>query len=480
MQSTKKLLLAILFALLAAGPTSANCLETSNVVTIGRGTLTVSVSNATPQGITAQIVKSTNAQTLGVFDARAIGEDILVSSLGFKIIGSTSASDNGTPLTSVGLYNEAGNLVSSNFVDFTDAELKSGTAKYFNLSVVIPANTTKKFYIKGVTEGIMFPDPAFLTVRLANNLAGGNAIIGTGVDSSIREGSHNVNLVSTLALPVISVNQGPDGIVSGDALIAPRNQAILSPSAQVLVGTMKYAALREDQIGKEFILVGFPSIGTLDGLISSVALYDGTTQITNFVAPSGDTILFSGADVFSPAVTFVKGTAKTLSIIANVAGNIDGKSFYFGGEVTTVGKTSGQPFSTPTVDLRTYVGSEMEAGEYVIRTKVLEIHRLPSSPLNFVGRGMYKTYAIFGIDSHGVKGATEIKNICFRNAFDLASNTTPNMYRLVDTGNGTIFPVTVNIDVEKAKICFSGINWLNIEPGVTKTLLLRQTFLCGR
>lgn len=154
-----------------AGPAIALAAGATNEIAITRGSLSVSVSSATPQGTDAQYVKSTSAQTLGVFDIRAIGEDVLVSSLGFSITGPSGATGS---ITSVGLYNEAGGLISSNLVDFTAAEWDNSpsAAKYFNLSATIPANTTQKFYVKGITNGITAPDPASIVVALVNNQTG--------------------------------------------------------------------------------------------------------------------------------------------------------------------------------------------------------------------------------------------------------------------------------------------------------------------
>jgi hypothetical protein len=334
-----------------AGPATALSAGASNEITIGRGSLTAAISSATPQGTAAQFVKSTSAQTLGVFDIRAVGEDVLVSSLGFKITGPASiTSTSNDPIVSVGLYNEAGALISSNQVDFTEANVESGTVatdKYFNLSVTIPANTTQKFYVKGITNGLTLPAPASFIVALQKNLTGTKSIIATGMNSSAQEGSDNITSDSTLALPAISVNQGPIATVSGDPLKTPLNQSVMSPSPAV-IGTVKITAQREDQTLRSIVLTGNPSTSTMAGLLSTVTLYDYETgvQLTNAVAPVGDTVTFAGTDVLTPAVTFVKGTAKTLKVVAQTVSDITGTTLYLtiantSGHLTTVGKTSG-------------------------------------------------------------------------------------------------------------------------------------------
>jgi hypothetical protein len=447
-----------------AGPAIALAAGATNEIAITRGSLSVSVSSATPQGTDAQYVKSTSAQTLGVFDIRAIGEDVLVSSLGFSITGPSGATGS---ITSVGLYNEAGGLISSNLVDFTAAEWDNSpsAAKYFNLSATIPANTTQKFYVKGITNGITAPDPASIVVALVNNQTGTKSIIGTGMNSSAQEGSYNVTLASTLALPAVSVNQGPIATYSGDPLATALNQSIMSPASQVTVGTVKITAQREDQTLRSIVLTGVPSTSNMAALLSTVALYDGTTQVTNFIAPVTNTVTFSGSDVLQPAVTFVKGTAKTLRIVANTAGSITGTNFYFtiaatSGDLTTVGKTSGQLFaSAAAADLRVSSGSTA-AGTYTLNPYIVEILKDAASPSGTVGRATYQTYATYKMDSYGTTSDVNLTSVTFYSKVGLPSGATAAMFRLVDADTGETITVT-----STAVTAASGIVTFTIESG---------------
>ncbi|MFA6336946.1 MAG: peptidoglycan-binding domain-containing protein [Candidatus Paceibacterota bacterium] len=466
-----------------AGPSSALAAGATNEIAITAGTLSVSVSASTPQGTAAQFVKSTSAQTLGVFDIRAVGEDVLVSSLGFKITGPSGA--NGS-ITSVGLYNEGGALISSNLATFAAADWDDSpaTTNYFNLSATIPANTTMPFYVKGITNGINSPDPASIVVSLEKNLTGNKSIIGTGMNSSAQAGSYNVTSASTLTLPAVSINQGPTATYAGDALETPLDQSIMSPASQVTVGTLKVTAQREDQSLRSLVLTGVPSTGTMDTLLNGVALYDGTTQVTNFVAPAtgADTVTFSGTDILSPAVTFVKGTAKTLRIVANTASSITGTNFYWtiaatSGQFTTIGKTSGQLFQSSTAgDLRVSSGNTA-AGTYTLNPIVVEILKDAASPSGTVGRGTYKTYATWGMNSYGTTSDVNLTSVTFYSKVGLPTGATSSMFRLVDTDTDTAITVgTTTVDAASGTVTFDiASSNLVITNGVTKRVSLQIT-----
>ena len=473
-----------------AGPDAVQTITSS--VLIGIGTFSVSVSSATPQGNTAQFVKSTSAQTLGVFDIRAGGEDVLVSSLGFKITGPASVTATGdNAISSVGLYNEAGALVSSNLVNLTEANIESATVatnKYFNLSATIPANTTQKFYVKGITYSITAPDPVALTVSLQNNLTVSattslQAIVGTGMNSSAQQGSYNIYLASALSLPAVSVNQGPTATYSADPLQTPLNQSIMSPASQVIVGTVKITAQREDQTLRSIVLTGVTgTASTTADLLTSVALYDGATPVTTSKAPVGNTVTFSGSDVLSPAVTFVKSTAKTLRIVASTASGVTGASLYFtvaatAGQITTIGSTSGQPFASVTaVDLRVST-STTAAGTYTFNPIIVEIVKDAASPSGTVGRGTYQTYATYKLDSYGTTSNVNLSSVTFYSKVGLPTAATSTMFRLVDADTDTAITVaTTTVDAANGTVTFTFANGdLTITNGVDTRINLQVT-----
>lgn len=466
-----------------AGPSAALAAGATNEVAITTGTLSVSVSSATPKGPAAQYVKSTSAQILGVFDIRAIGEDVLVSSLGFKITGPSGATGS---ITSVGLYNQAGGLISTNLVDFAAADWDNtpATDKYFNLSTTIPANTTVPFYVKGITNGITAPGPASIAVSLENNLTGTKSIIGTGMNSSAQAGSYNVTLASLLSLPAVSINQGPTATYAGDPLTTPLNQSIMSPASQVTVGTIRVTAQREDQTLRSILLTGVPSSGNMDALMTGVALYDGTTQVTNWVAPaaSADTVTFSSSDVLSPAVTFVKGTPKTLRIVANTASDITGITFRWtiastSGHLTTIGKTSGQLFQSATAaDLRVSSG-DTAAGSYTLNPIIVEIVKDDASPSGTVGRGTYKTYATYELNSYGTTSDVNLTSVTFYSKVGLPTGAAAGMFRLVDADTETAITIgTTTVTAASGTVKFDIASGnLVITNGIAKRINLQIT-----
>ncbi|MFA5643789.1 MAG: peptidoglycan-binding domain-containing protein [Candidatus Paceibacterota bacterium] len=467
-----------------AGPANAFALGTSNMIVISRGTLSASVSSSSPQGTAAQYVKSTTAQTLGVFDIRATGEDILLSSLGIKIVGSGSPVGS---ITNVGLYNEAGSLISGNTINLAAADWTTpgfAATNYFTLSTTIPANTTQKFYVKGITNGITGPDPVSITVSLLNNLTGTVSIIGTGMNSSAQEGSYNVTLNSTLALPAVSVNQGPTASLSADPLATPLDQAIMIPASQITVGTLKVTAQREDQTLRSLTLTGVVvGTGNVASTLSQVALYDGVTQVTQFVTPATNNVVFLNSDLISPAVTFVKGTAKTLRIVANTLGTATaGDTIYFTvpatfGAFTSIGKDSSQLFQSASATLLTTGTGATVAGTYTVEPVVIEMTKDAASPSGTVGRGTFLTYATWDLNSFGTTANRSIDTITFYSKVGLPTGADNTMFRLIDTDTGTaILSATPVVTPASGTVAFDITTTdLTIVPGVTKRISLQIT-----
>ncbi len=461
------------------GPATAFNLTITNRIAIDKGLLSVMVSTASPSGGAATIVKSTMAQTLGVYDVRAIGESVLVNTVNLVFLAATGATEIGT-ITSVGLYNEAGGLL-SNFVSLPadDGNNRWGLASNsFTLNWTVPANTTQRLHVRGVTSGITGPTPsATVRVQLVNTGSPSVAIISTGLSSSGLEGPNNITLASTLALPPISVNQMGTFANVGDIVTTPFNQNVLGPTSQVITGTLRITASNEDQRLRTVVLTGVvtPS-GNVAGLLSSVALFDGLTQVTNFIAPVTDVVTFAAADILVPT-TFTNNTPKTLNIVANVISPVPVEASTLrwtlataGSQLEMIGVISGTVAqkASGVVDLRVNASAFNAGGLYTFRSNVLEVKIAADSPSGTIARGTFTSVARFDLESKGANQNLGVDTLVFTSTVGLPpaliSSVTATgvlnsatLFRLFDRDGGIPIATTRFLNVADGTIRFSGI-----------------------
>jgi hypothetical protein len=400
-----------------AGPFNAINLGAANVIAIGAGNLAVSVSPSSPQGSAANLVISTTPQVLGVYDVRAVGEDILISFVDL-LLGGGAGAEAGT-ISNVGLYDENGALLSQQVNLLADAGNNRWGAAFtaFAMNWTVPANTTKKLYVKGSTNLVTGPAPAAVTATLVP----ANSIVATGMSSSGQAGPNNITSQSALALPPVSVNQAGTFATTGDTVTSPYNQNVLGPVSQVVIGTLKFTAQNEDQRLRDAVLTAVQT-GAADNnddlflYVTGVALADGTVPISNFNAPQavgGDnlnTVTFATADIFTP-VTFVKGVPKTLNILANVISPLplEGTTVRWtinaAGDLRTTGVTSGVVANSAgnPIDLRVNIAAAAgnEGGTYTLRSNVLEMKKSAGSPSGTISRGTFANVALFDLESKG-------------------------------------------------------------------------------
>jgi hypothetical protein len=472
------------------GPAAAFFLGAPNQIVIGRGALTVAVSTASPQGTAATVVRSVVPQALGVYDVRAIGESILVSTV--NLFFGSAATTTGT-ITSVGLYDENGALL-SNLVDLagTGAANQWGPASTtFTMSWTIPANVTKKLYVKGITNGVVFPDPSTVTVTLINVATLGNvSIIGTGLVSAGLEGAGNVTSNSQLALPPLSVSQGPLFGAAGDALVTPRDQAILSPVSQATLATIKVTAGRENQRLRSLVLNATTTGAVaLNNIVSGVALFDGDTQVTNFIVPTAATTSFTAADILVPT-TFSVGVPKNLKIVANILPNINATSVYWGinlNQMTTQGLSSGVVASnTVAVDLRVNSGGlgASTGGTLWPYTDVMEMAKTADSPSGSIARGTFSTVGKWTLTARGADAlGIAIRTFSFTSKTGLASMlaTDTALIRLYDETNGIVLcdgtgavgSTTIQLATSSINFTLAATNTLSVAPTEPRVISLQ-------
>lgn len=284
-----------------------------------------------------------------------------------------------------------------------------------------------------------------------------------------------VSVFSVSVMAAGRASKSPTGVLSSDPLHAPQNQAILAPTTGASLAFMKYTPLVQDQTCKSLALTAVPNSGTLDQIVSGVALYNGTEQLTNFVAsvPGSNAVLFSEQDFIKP-LALTKDISVYLSVVGNVNAGADGKKLSFLAKISTIGKISGK-FTSPAVDLRTNVGSINEGGTYSFAKSILDISKDYSSPTGIVGRGTYRIYAIFDLNSYGTISDIDLTEITFTNKVGLPAGTTPNMYRIVDADTAQTIPASVTVGADS--VSFSGIQRGNLQvwAGLTKRVALEIT-----
>jgi hypothetical protein len=472
-----------------AGPAANLTLAAANTVTIQAGIASVSVSTNSPQGTAASIVISSMPQVLGVYDLRAGGEELLLTDVGAQLVNTGVGV--GT-IGSFGIYDVNGALL-SNQVNLTNTAGGVGTwsngatnvGTRFTLNTLIPAGTVKQLVFKGTTNLVTVADSVSVTlINIANAPTNTRAIVSTGMSSSGQAGANNVTLASVLALPPVTINLagtfGTAGVMTGDIATSKLDQTYLGPVSQAITGTIKVTANNEDQRLRNLVLTGVPvGFANMAAAVSSVALYDGSTQITDFVAPVGNTVTYATANVLV-STTFVKNTPKVLTIVANtltptVAHQVAGASFYWtiaavAIDFQTTGVTSGvvaQHSAATASNFRTNLGAYNEGGTYLVRSNVLEVSKSADSPLGTVARGNLVTVAKFDLSSKGAGVNLGLSAITFTTPSLPAALTTSvtatgvlgdaTMFRLYDVDNSAYISATSFLSTANKTIAFSGI-----------------------
>jgi len=487
-----------------AGPAANLSLgAAANTVTIAAGVVSVSVSTASPQGTAASIVISSMPQVLGVYDLRAGGEDLLLTDVGAQLI--STGVGVGT-IGNFGIYDVNGALL-SNTVNLVNAIGGVGTwdntpanvGTHFTLNTLIPAGTVKQLIFKGTTNGVGVADSVAVTLNTTTVVGmpvAGQSIVATGMTSSGQLGANNITLASTLALPRVTLNMtgtfGTAGVLTGNTTTNQYNQNLLGPVAQAITGTIKVTANNEDQRLRNLVLTGV-TLNTAGGAVNtnlyvtSVALYDGSTQITNFVAPgtgllpaggaaTANDVVFTTADVLIPT-TFIKNTPKVLNVVANIISPLpaEGTTLYWtigavANHFRTTGVISGAVATNGGLasDFRTNIGAYNEGGTYTMRSNVLEISKSADSPSGTIARGTFATVAKYDLNSKGAGQNLGLSAITFTSTVGLPSALTSSvaatgalnhatLFRLYDVDNGVAIPATRFLNVANGTITFSGI-----------------------
>jgi peptidoglycan hydrolase-like protein with peptidoglycan-binding domain len=464
-----------------------------DTITIGLGTLTVSMSANHPQGANGYLIKTTNLKTLAAFSMRANGENIILNTIDFSFVDTTTPALSGTNyLSSVGLYD--GDSLVSNLINVDDE-----AAQQFSLNWTIPADTTKELTVKGITNTMAAPAPdSVVTTFLAS--AGYGLSSGEAIDNT-------ADVVTT----AITVYASGKTTVSDetDTTRVMHNQGILAPMVNAPIGAIKIYGQREDMKLTDWIVYVSGTGYDDQADISSVTIYDqdGTTQLSNPIAYDAagagntvDTFTFASSD-FLTDIIVAKNSYRTFIVKANTAASIDGTTDLFLTQKDTaaymkfIGQDSGTAYDVSTDlvgDLALDIASPFAGGKFLFDTHILEVKKASTTPGSTgpaVSRGTIATYAIwdvtnmssdqaaFDIDTFKITSKTGLPS----GILDADNNASGDQLFSLYDGDGNLIAGGAGATGETAVVQASGTvtftkaDMMTVAAGLPKQLILKIT-----
>jgi len=418
---------------------------TTNAITIGNETVTVSMSASHPQGAAALIIKTTNKKDLAKFDVRANGGQVILNTVTIKNVDATNGLTTAHYLSSVGLYD--GDSLISNLRDVTvETDLD------FSLNYTLPANTTKVLTLKGITNTLTLITTGDSLVTTWSGYSGYGLASGATISST-----------TDYAATAITIYASGTVTPAVDSTIEPYNQFIVAPANNVTIAALKGTAQREDMKLTDLV-VTVTGAGAYDdeGDTSSITLYaaDGTTVLTNPIAfdtagadDAVDTFTIGTADILNDIV-FAKGVAKTILVKANFAAGATGTT---GLTVTIadtaanlkfIGQDSGTAFDNSTDGSAVVfaISSPYAGGTYSVNTEVVTITKAATSPSGSVARGSQTVAGIWDVTNNSstntditITGLTLTSKTGLPSALDDADNNAAGdqLFSLYD-GDGNL------------------------------------------
>jgi hypothetical protein len=430
---------------------------TATTISIGVGTLSVSMSDKHPQGAASYFVKTATRRILAAWDVRATGEDIIINQIKVGI-----NSDDGLGATdyvgSAGLYD--GDALISNLQDI-NAEFVSGTTEFtFTTNWTIPANTTKTLYLKGMTDNISCEGGSSgLTSTFSEYTA-------YGLSSGLQIGTSGSAYQTDVGTTAVTVYASPTATLAADSTKTPYSQGILAPVNNVTLGAWKVYAQRENLRLTDLVVEVSGTNYNDESEISTITLYadDGVTPLSNPVSYNTadtdntyDYFIFSSSDFLSDIV-FPENTYKTILVKANVATQdashatdvvatikhtvTIGSTTY---KTSFIGQESGQTYDASAAT-SLYFTTPYAGGTYSLDPTIVEITKCADSPSGSVSRGSAEVYACWDVKNLSSDlAAVKISKIKLTSKSGLSSN-------LDDAADETLF----NLSDENGNVIFAG------------------------
>lgn len=422
----------------AVGPAAATA-----AITGGAMTVTSNVNSPTDNLVSAPV-----AQTIGIFDVRGTGENVVVQTvtLNFTHSAPLSAAYNAA------LYDESGGLL-SNVVAIPAAGV-AGQA--FNTSITIPAGQTKKVYVKAFTNVLAVGDAAqTITVGVVlNGFAGVGELSGTASTAP----------AAAFNLPAITYRHTGTLTVALNTIegVSPLNQSALIPSAENYWTAVTFIATREDI---RLTQVQFnDEIAETTAAFVTCSLYDRATDGTlvqldnqpwNYVVGAGNSnVNFNNIDLGTGIdIPMGAANAKVLVVKCSVSGaatatNAPELDIAAAGNLTATGATSGIAIPVGNV-VGTNFGTTLRA-KHTLRAAILEVQPNASAPSGNISRSSTATVGIWDLtarggaivfDNNNVGGEAEGNPpLMVFTSFTGGIDATPSVtFRLVDATTGTVY-----------------------------------------
>jgi hypothetical protein len=273
-----------------------------------------------------------------------------------------------------------------------------------------------------------------------------------------------------------------------DSALTPYNQAVIGPVSQVTLGYLKITTQNESQNYRRLLLS--PTTGTGNpSAVFSIALFDGATQIANFVSPAsavgaciadndmavGD-ICFNITDTIYPT-TFYLNTPKSLKVVANLlTPTTEGELVKFSikaGKLQTLGTISGTIISnTEPIDL--YSATR---GVYAVHSNVVEVEKSASSPSGNVFRGTFINQGVWNLNLSGAINSIDVASVTFTSLIGLPNTATTTMFRLYDYTNSTVVAQASVVNATNGTVTFDEIptTQFQLTRGIPRNIALQVT-----
>jgi hypothetical protein len=263
---------------------------TSQTPVLG-GSVAVALAADTPAG--QNVPRNSNSNALVKVNVTAGSADASLNGLRFHRVGTGAASD----FSNVYLYNsDMTRLTTGRTINST-----THVVEFNSLGIVIPAGTTKSFYVYGDFNVAAGSTGGQHAMEIAD--AGSVMIGGSGTVSGSFPIRGNVFTVGTTAAARVDVAKG----------VQPSNPTIGTKDAEV--SNFRITANTNDVEVRQITLYQAGSV--TNGDITNFKLWQGTTQVA---AAAGVDAKSHITLVFNPPYVITNGTTKTFKLTADVAG----------------------------------------------------------------------------------------------------------------------------------------------------------------
>lgn len=264
---------------------------------------TASVSLAGTPSVQTYINGASNIAMTGINITAGTGKDIKVTSIKLTAVGNAgkSCETESNCVLTVGLYD--GETLISDL-----KSLSSDTVTFSNLSLNVTKGTTKTIVAK-TSLNTLSSVTAGTTLQL-------NVTANTDVTAQDSDGNA-ITLAGTVTGPAHTVlgNGSIAGTLAPDEVNLTESRIVLAGNTEETLAKFKFSATNEAlKLSKIRIKL---SANTAEE-VASLALYDGSTKLTNDAVPTNDGGIYVDFNSFTQNFIVDKDSSKTLTVKANL------------------------------------------------------------------------------------------------------------------------------------------------------------------